>query len=350
MQRTNKNRSRQVQDQSAGIISTFSCDNIYVHNAFCKTYAYHTFLSLLYEYRSNALSTLVSRMLTKICYLRYQRCGRQEAHMVKTWMLTVPRNGDWCTTQSVCRMIQENDVKKWTIGFEEGKNGYRHYQIRLVSSNHDFFEWCKINLPTAHIEEATEESGNYERKSGNFLSSDDTAEIRQVRFGVLRESQKKILEEVNDQGDREIDVYFDPRGNNGKTWLTIHLYERGRALVVPRANTTAEKLSAYICSSYNGEEYVIIDIPRSRKITPEIYEAIEEIKDGLVFDSRYSGRSRNIRGVKLIIFTNKRLDLTKLSNDRWRLHAISTTTKRPMKTDYVPSDDDTAPDGAKAVD
>lgn len=203
-----------------------------------------------------------------------------------------------------------------------GRNGYRHFQIRLVSSNHDFFEWCTVNIPTAHVEEASEESDDYERKSGNFISSEDTPAIRQVRFGVPREHQKKILEEVNDQGDREIDVYLDPHGNRGKTWLSIYLYEHGRALVVPRASTTAEKMSAYICSSYSGQEFIIVDIPRSRKITPELYETLEEVKDGLVYDHRYTGRCRNIRGVKLIVFTNTELDTRKLSHDRWRLHGI----------------------------
>lgn len=203
-----------------------------------------------------------------------------------------------------------------------GRNGYRHWQIRLETSNHHFFEWCQVNLPTAHVEEASAEGGDYERKSGDFISSNDTPQIRSVRFGVLRPAQKKILEEVNDQGDREIDVYLDPNGNHGKTWLSIYLFERGRGLVVPRASTTAEKLSAYVCSAYNGEEYIIIDIPRSRKLTPELYEALEELKDGLVYDHRYHGQCRDIRGAKLIVFTNTELDTKKLSHDRWRLHGI----------------------------
>lgn len=82
-------------------------------------------------------------------------------------------------------MLDVNDVKSWTIGFEEGKNGYRHYQIRLVSANDGFFEWVKAHIPTAHVEKAGTESGNYERKSGNFISSYDTNQIRQVRFGTL---------------------------------------------------------------------------------------------------------------------------------------------------------------------
>lgn len=205
--------------------------------------------------------------------------------------------------------------------------------------------WVAENMPYAFCEEA-EDVWNYERKESNFICSEDTTEILKIRFGKLRENQKKIIEEIKKQGDRNVTVIYDPNGNNGKSWLSIHLYERGRALVVPRASTTAEKLSAFVCSAYNGEEFVLIDIPRSRPITPELYEVIEELKDGLVYDHRYSGRCRNIRGVKVGIFTNTKLDIDKLSIDRWNpinnmgepidlsaIAAAKPTKKRKTKTE-----------------
>lgn len=131
------------------------------------------------------------------------------------------------------------------------------------------------------------------------------------------------MEEVNDQNDREIDVYLDRRGGTGKTFFTLHLWERGLACVVPRAYSTASRMSAYLCSHYKGEKYIIVDIPRSGKITNELYESLEEIKDGLVFDERYHGTSRNIRGAIVIVFTNKPFKLDRLSADRWRLHGMS---------------------------
>lgn len=157
----------------------------------------------------------------------------------------------------------------------------------------------------------------YERKEHHYTSSEDTTEILKIRYGVPKENQIKILKQLKTQGDRNVHVIYDKMGNHGKSWLSLYLYEQGRALVVPRASTTAEKLSAYVCSCYNGEEIIIIDIPRSRPITQELYEAIEELKDGLVFDHRYSGKCRNIRGVRVAIFTNSKLDIQKLSRDRW---------------------------------
>lgn len=237
----------------------------------------------------------------------------------------------------------ENDVKKWIVACEEGRGGYKHYQIRLKTSNPDFYGieekkvpvgfkegrivyekkkykvgWLAENIPEAHCEEA-QDLWNYERKEHHYVSSEDTREILNIRYGHLRTNQEKILERLNEQSDREVTVVFDQLGNHGKSWMAIHLYETGRAMVVPRASTTAEKLSAYVCSAYAGEPIIIIDIPRSRKITGELYEAIEELKDGLVFDHRYSGHCRNIRGVKVLVTTNEKMDINALSKDRWKI-------------------------------
>lgn len=240
--------------------------------------------------------------------------------MVQAFILTVPRT---VPKKALKVMIKKNDCKRWIIGFEEGTNGYRHYQIRLVSSNDAFFDWCKAHIPSAHVEKAGTERDDYERKSGDFISSDDTNQIRQIRFGNLRQNQKEIMNIVRNQNDRQIDVFLDPEGNRGKTWLTIHLWERGLALVVPRSVGTARQLSAYICSAYKGQPYIIIDIPRAGKIDNALYETMEEIKDGLVFDERYHAQCRNIRGARLIVFTNKPLDKKALSHDRWRLHGVT---------------------------
>lgn len=207
-----------------------------------------------------------------------------------------------------------------------GSNGYRHYQIRLVSNRHDFFEWCKIMLPVAHIEEAVTERDNYERKSGNVLCSYDTPEIRQVRYGVLREVQKEILEKVRNQNDREISVFYDPTGNHGKSWFTIHLWERRECFVVPRSDATAGKISAFICSSYDWEPYIIVDLPRASTFDRGMYEVLEDTKDGLVFDHRYQGKVRNIRGSKLILFTNSPINPDLLSWDRWKLFKLNNET------------------------
>lgn len=223
---------------------------------------------------------------------------------------------DWET------VIEENDCKRWIIAMETGKGGYEHWQVRLESSNPDFFNWMKEHYPKAHVEEAEVQEFGYERKEGRFWTSEDTTEIRICRFGEFKPWQKQLQKILRKQSVRQIDVVLDTQGNKGKTFFTIALWERGEALVVPRYSCTPEKLSAFVCSAYNGESVVIIDIPRAGKPTEALYETMEEVKDGLVFDPRYSGKTRNIRGVRMVVFTNHELKLKLLSNDRWKLHGI----------------------------
>lgn len=236
---------------------------------------------------------------------------------MQTWMMTGPRT---IHKRVIQELFKECDVKKYIIAKETGRNGYEHWQIRCSASRPDFYDYCHDREPRFHIEKANTDSQDYERKDGNFISSEDTVEILKVRFGQPNESQKKILMNLRKQGDREIDVYYDPIGSRGKSWLGIYLWEHGDALVVPRYSCTPEKLSSFVCSAYRGEPYIIIDIPRASKPTQALYEAMEEIKDGLVFDPRYSGKTRNVRGAKIAVFTNHKLDLKQLSDDRWNLH------------------------------
>ncbi|AIY31248.1 putative replicase protein [Camel associated porprismacovirus 3] len=238
-------------------------------------------------------------------------------------MVTVPTKHA-CKRQ-VKMILEIFDTKRYIFAQEKGKNGLDHWQLRIQISGdkeENFERLQKLFCNKAHIEVAND-SWEYERKEGKFWSSEDTKEILKIRFGKLRSEQKKILQILSSQGDREIDVWLDPTGCHGKSWLTIHLWETGRALVVPRSSTTAEKLSAFVCSSWRGEDIIVIDVPRATKPTTSLLETMEELKDGLVFDHRYTGKTRNVRGTKLMVFTNSPLPLNKLSTDRWRLHGIS---------------------------
>lgn len=237
--------------------------------------------------------------------------------------------------------FESNDIHKWIIALEHGKNGLEHWQIRFKvrgcetkQGKQQFIEQWKFQCGQVHIE-FSDQWCDYERKEGTFVCSDDTRSILGIRFGIPSKGQRELIWRTKNQNDREIDVYYDPMGCHGKTWTSLYLYERGRGLLVPRYCTTPREISNFICSAYRGQEYIIIDIPRAQKIKAELYETLEEIKDGIVYDPRYSGRTRNIRGSKILVFTNQKLDEKKLSYDRWRLHGMKgvsyTPTTQPEK-------------------
>lgn len=230
-------------------------------------------------------------------------------------MLTIPRK----VPKKILKiMLETNDCKKWVIAMETGHGGYDHYQVRLQTSNDGFFEWTKNYIPTAHVEKA-QDAWEYERKEGHYWTSWDTNEIRSCRFGCLTKAQRGIMRALREQNDRQIDVLVDKRGNWGKSWLARHLYETGEAFLVPPTVKDVQGIVQWIASGYNNESIVIIDIPRSWKWSEQLYTAIETIKDGMVYDTRYHAQMRDIWGVKVLVFTNEMPKVSALSADRWRI-------------------------------
>lgn len=242
--------------------------------------------------------------------------------MVQAWMITAPR--ERVSKRAIRIMLEKNDCKKWIVGKETGDGGYEHWQIRVESSNKDFFKWCKIYLPAAHVEQASQgvDECRYETKEGRYWTYEDRGPVLQQRFGELRNAQKRALQALRDTNDREVLIWYDEGGNVGKSWLTGALWERGLAYYVPPTIDTVKGMVQWVASCYQDGGYrpfLIIDIPRSWKWSDQLYVAIESIKDGLVYDTRYHSKLKNIRGVKVMVLTNTRPKLDKLSADRWRI-------------------------------
>lgn len=246
--------------------------------------------------------------------------------------------------------IHRYDCHKWVICHEVGENGYKHTHVGFSLSDgalgpkERVFEFFRVYTPMAHVEFIEKEKRynkyhEYCKKDGFFICSEDTPEIFAVRQGQMRDYQKAMVEMVSSQNVRQIDVWVDPKGNHGKSWLCNHLVERRKAFWCPPYMGSVKDLSQWIASGYNGEGMIIIDIPRSWKWTEDIYAGIEAIKDGLVFDTRYEHHVRNIRGVKLLILCNKAPNEKELSYDRWRtwyfVDGLKTFTNKETLKEYL---------------
>ena len=270
---------------------------------------------------------------------------------MKTYMVTMPRKDDdtWHPVVRLLNYIREHDIKKWVIAMETGRGGYKHWQIRL-DAREDFWKfeereeprlgpnwtivyekvkkgvgWANINMPGAHVEEASD-SWEYETKEGAYWASWDTPEVRRMRFGKMRWAQKVAVETLRATNDREVMVWVDVMGNCGKSWLVGHLYETGQAYYLPPTMTSVQAMLQTMASlAWADREkgrpprpFVLIDIPRSWKWSKDLYCAVETIKDGLIMDPRYSARPINIRGVKVLVMTNISPKVDALSKDRWK--------------------------------
>lgn len=225
------------------------------------------------------------------------------------------------TTKKELRILfDRHDVKKFVIGIEKGKNGLRHYQIRLETSDPEFFNRFHAQIPQANIREAESHSLDYERKEGRFWKYDDNPDILKCRFGKPRKEQQRALEALQRTNDREIVVWYDSTGKIGKSWLCAHLWETGKAYYIPPYVASPAAMVQDIASDYmkhGWKDYAVVDIPRSWEWTDTLNTVIEAIKDGLIKEMRYSSDTVNIRGCKLLVLTNTVPQLDALSKDRW---------------------------------
>lgn len=144
------------------------------------------------------------------------------------------------------------------------------------------------------------------------------------------------------QGDREIDVWYDPVGGSGKSWLVNHMWETGKAhYVKPYKSVDKILMDCASKMSKDPREYLMINISRAAKIDDGLLEALEDLKDGLIDDPRYDSLTINIRGTKIVVMTNHELtkkQLGKLSIDRWVING--------QKLDNSPRQNDKKPQKA----
>lgn len=265
------------------------------------------------------------------------------------YMLTIPRNNDGkYPIIRLMRYIHENDIKKWIIAEEEGRYGYKHWQVRL-QAREGFWEfeertvpklgpnwtiveekvkvgtgWVNRNIPEAHVEECSEDS-DYETKEGRYWASWDTPEVHRQRWGRMRWYQEAIINRLRETNDRQIVVWYDPKGKAGKSWLIGHMYETGMAYFTEPTLNSVQAMVQDVANEamkdrkagYPPREFLIIDMPRTWKWSDQLYVAIEHIKDGLIKDPRYGAKPVNIRGIKVLVLTNTMPDLKKLTDDRW---------------------------------
>lgn len=257
--------------------------------------------------------------------------------MSEIWMFTAPYKKG--ILSDLAKAWREYDGKKYQIGIEKGRNGYRHVQgrikisadttwnrntlermgrkkIKRVEKGSHFFDRCARN--SIHCTK-TEQWSDYEGKEGFYISSDDRPSIRMQRFGELTEEQKGVLRLADSTDDRQVVVWFDQEGKHGKSWLCKALSERKKGYYIDKGNTAQGMVKDLNSAVREGgyREYIMIDIPRSSKWENKDYMAIEKIKDGLVTDPRYGYHIENLTDCKVIVMCNTMPKLDKLSKDRW---------------------------------
>ncbi len=219
-------------------------------------------------------------------------------------------------------------VRKYVIQEETGANGTPHLQ-GVVTFQHAKL-WSQLtNVTGVHcrwalcrnLYAAKQYCRKVHTRTGRVYVLGYTAGARVVRDPLegkdLYMYQERVIEIVQGEPDeRKIYWFYSFKGGIGKSALVKHLCLRYDAMVTGGRMADAHYAIAEKVKKHQDPDIILFDIPRSegRKCC---YAAIEGIKNGCFFTSKYESGMCLFNTPHIIIFANESPDRSKLSDDRW---------------------------------
>lgn len=149
----------------------------------------------------------------------------------------------------------------------------------------------------------------------------------------------KLEKELKNQPDnRKVIWYVDKIGGGGKTTFAKYLLAQGNCTYFSNGKC------ADIARAYNGERIAIFDFTRSGEGRVN-YSAVEQIKNGLIFSSKYESAHKINAIPHVICLSNFPPDESALSRDRWDIRHLEDIDKQVYVEDVsTPSKSDDSED------
>lgn len=152
----------------------------------------------------------------------------------------------------------------------------------------------------------------------------DMSKLDPLHGKELRPWQQQLFDTLSlPPNDRTVYWIWEGVGAVGKTSFAKHLLCTQRETIYVEGGRAAD-IKYGVCQCIESTGYpkvVIIDVPRCS--TGYIsYQAIEGIKNGLIFSSKYESKTCIFPSPHVVVFSNQRPDGSKLSADRWEVLTI----------------------------
>lgn len=159
---------------------------------------------------------------------------------------------------------------------------------------------------------------------------------------VIFDSQKN--QKRDDPNFRLVNVLYNKGGNIGKSVIAAICRLYGSGFLIPPFNDSKE-IMQILCDYCISKELrrpgpILIDLPRAldQSKLSGIYNAIEQLKTGYLYDPRHSYKEWWIHSPVIWVFTNELPDVRYLSKDRWRIWEV--TEPGYELVPYVPPSED----------
>lgn len=232
------------------------------------------------------------------------------------------------TEVEIVETALQESTDKFIIGRETCPTTNRKHLQGFIAFKGKGKRFSQIkNMYKWHLEacKGTEEQNiKYCSKEKNYTTHGYPLPVRTITN--LRPYQQAVVDIVKSEPDeRVVHWFYDLIGNVGKSALCKYLIVKHNAILI--TNGKKADIANIIFNAKNIIETgkantVVIDIPRSEHNTCS-YNAIEEIKNGMIVNTKYETGSFVFNSPHVLVFSNFYPDVRKLSMDRWRIYNIN---------------------------
>ena len=279
------------------------------------------------------------KVMCKVCY-REMRSDVLPRHMKQHSMrnesspvtnISVTNNYNTISGVSTERKDEENEnkdeeLKKYLIKIEN------EYQEKLVQGK-KIYKMLGEGVVSyqALPREMKEDVDHY---------MENQADFRDVGNVELKPWQESLLEYVQQPCDREIFWIVGKEGNEGKNWFQKYVKSwLGARRVVTGIDIKANSASIFQalrkCPIVTADIF-LFNIGKSMKKFDRInYDALEKMKDGEAFASKYDSQQLKIRVPNVVmVFSNSPPDVKELAKVRFRVFNINNNQLENVETKY----------------
>jgi hypothetical protein len=238
------------------------------------------------------------------------------------------RSRGWMITINNFESNDESNIKniepdKYIYQIEEGTNGTPHIQGFLYFKNVIEFSCIKRWFPRAHIEKANNNKDSIlycskleSRVRGPYVHNIELPKKLNT-INKLSNWQQEIVDIIDNEPDhRTIHWYYDLIGNTGKTSLCKYLCINRQDCIY--INGSAKDMKYAVTNLKIKPKTILIDYARDQE-THISWQGIEELKNGIFFNTKYESAMVIYETPHIICFANFIPQLTKLSVDRWNI-------------------------------
>ena len=241
--------------------------------------------------------------------------------------ISVADNYDTTSGVSTERKYEENEIKDEKS--EINKKELRKHLIKIEKEYQEKLELGKEIYKMLGEGVVSYEALPREMKEDVDLYMENQADFRDVGNVELMPWQESLLEYVQQPCDREIFWIVGKEGNEGKNWFQKYVKSwLGARRVVTGIDIKANSASIFQalrkCPIVTADIF-LFNIGKSMKKFDQInYDALEKMKDGEAFASKYDSQQLKIRVPNVVmVFSNSPPDVRELAKVRFRVFNIN---------------------------